>query len=173
MDEEEIRANIPFKPGQPFNGDQVDNFRLDLLHRMRRKGLLDASITTETQPDDTKRAVDVTYNVVPGAVYNFQTLDIQGLDLTTQPVIAKLWGEKAGHPFNPDYPDFFLKRVQEQGLFDNLADTRSDYTADQATHTVTVHLVFKGGKSTSERARERKEEEQKKQSDGSWDPWPH
>jgi outer membrane protein insertion porin family len=172
MDEEEIRSNIPFKPGQAFNGQQVDAFRLDLVHRMKRRGLLDASVTTETQPDDSKRVVDVTYNVSAGAVYNFQKLDVQGLDVTSAPVVARLWGEKPGNPFNPDYPDFFLKRVQEQGLFDNLSDTRSDYTADAASHAVTVHLYFKGGKSKAQINKEKQEEEERRRTDGSWSPWP-
>ncbi len=172
MDQDEIRSSIPFKPGQTFNGEQVDNFRLDLTHRMKRKGLLDASVHTETEPDDAKHLVNVTYNVVPGAVYNFQRLDIQGLDMTSEPVIAKLWGEKAGKPFNPDYPDFFLKRVQEQGLFDNLSNTQSDYTADASTHDVTVHLYFKGGKSAQDKERQKKEEEERRKADGTWSPYP-
>ncbi len=172
LDEDEIRSNIPFKPGQTFNGEQVDNFRLDLVRRMKHKGLLDASVTTEADPDDSKHVVNVTYNVVPGGVYNFQTLDIEGLDVTTEPVIAKLWGEKPGKPFNPDYPDFFLKRVQEEGIFDHLADTRSDYTADASSHNVTVHLYFKGGESKTEKARKKKQEDEDRKSDGTWNPWP-
>ncbi|MGI8958728.1 MAG: POTRA domain-containing protein [Bryobacteraceae bacterium] len=173
IDQEEIRSSIPFKPGQPFNGQQIDVFRLDLVHRMKRRGLLDASVTTETQPDDTKRVVDVTYNVSAGAVYSFQKLDIQGLDIATEPVVARLWGEKPGKPFNPDYPDFFLKRVQEQGLFDNLADTRSEYTADGASHGVTVHLYFKGGQSKQDKEKEKKAEEERRQGgDGTWSPYP-
>jgi len=172
LDEEEIRSNIPFKPGQAFNGEQVDNFRLNLVHRLKHHGLLDASVTTEAVPDDGKRTVDVTYNVAPGAVYNFQTLDVQGLDVVAEPAIARLWGEKPGKPFNPDYPDFFLKRVQEEGIFDNLADTRSDYTADASTHSVTVHLYFKGGESKAVKARKKKEEDENRTSDGTWSPWP-
>jgi outer membrane protein assembly factor BamA len=114
----------------------------------------------------------VTYNVSPGAVYKFQKLDVQGLDVTSEPVVARLWGEKPGNPFNPDYPDFFLKRVQEQGLFDNLADTTSDYTADAASHGVTVHLYFKGGKSKAAINKEKREEEERRQGDGTWSPWP-
>jgi outer membrane protein insertion porin family len=173
LDEDEIRSNITFKAGQTFDAEKIDNFRLALLHRMKRRGLLDARITTETEPDEAKRAVNVIYNVLPGEPYNFGTLDVQGLDITSQPVIARLWGEKPGHPFNPDYPDFFLKRVQEQGLFDNLADTRSDYTADATSHNVTVHLYFKGGKSAALKAKEKKEEEQRRQSDGTWSPYPY
>ncbi len=171
IDEDEIRSTIPFRTGQVYAGDKVDSYRLDLTHKMRRRGLLDASITTETHIDATNRAVNVVYNVTPGAVYNFAALKIDGLDVTTEPVIEKLWGEKPGHPFNPDYPDYFLKRVQQEGLFDNLADTRSDYTADPASHNVTVRLMFKGGKSSAEKVKEKKEEEERRQSDGTWDPW--
>jgi outer membrane protein insertion porin family len=172
MDEDEIRSNIPFKPGQPFNGDQVDNFRLDLLHRMKRRGLLEASVLAQTEVDDSKRAVNITYNVVPGEVYNFKTLDVQGLDITSEPVIEKLWGEKPGHAFNPDYPDFFLKRVQQQGLFDNLGATHSDYTANASTHDVTVHLYFKGGKSQAQIEKEKEKEKNNRTVDGDWSPWP-
>jgi outer membrane protein insertion porin family len=172
MDEDEIRANIPFKPGQAFNAEQMDNFRLDLAHRLRRHGYLDATVLTDSQTDDSKHTVNVTYTVAPGSIYNFEKLDVQGLDVTTEPVIAKLWGEKPGRPFNPDYPDFFLKRVEEQGIFEHLGDTRSDYTADASTHNVTVHLYFKGGDSKQERARKKKEEDEKRTTDGTWSPWP-
>jgi outer membrane protein assembly factor BamA len=161
LEEDEVRSAITFKPGQTFNAEQMDNFRLELMQRMKRRGLLDANITNETQVDDAKKAVNVTYIVLAGEPYNFAKLDIQGLDITSQPVIEKLWGEKPGHVFNPEYPDFFLKKVQGQGLFDNLADAHSDYTADPSTHTVTVHLYFKGGKSKEDKEREKREQEQK------------
>lgn len=172
LDEDEIRSAITFKPGQPYNGDQVDNFRIELQHRLKRHGLLDASVTADAAPEEGKRLVNIVYNVVPGSVYNFQTLDIKGLDVTTEPVIAKLWGEKPGHPFNPDYPDFFLKKVQEQGVFDNLANIESDYTADSTSHNVTVHLYFKGGKSAADKEKTKKEEEERRKSDGTWSPYP-
>jgi outer membrane protein insertion porin family len=162
LEEDEVRSAITFKPGQTYNAEQMDNFRIELLRRMKHRGLLDANITNEMQVDDAKRAVNVTYNVAAGEPYNFGKLDIQGLDMMSQPVIERLWGEKPGHVFNPDYPEFFLKKVQEQGLFDHLADAHSDYTSDSASHTVTVHLYFKGGKSAAEKDREKKEEERKR-----------
>lgn len=172
MDQDEVRANIGFKPGQQYNGRQVDDFRLWLVHNLRRKGMLDTSVLFDTKVDDSRRAVDVTYTVEPGSLYSFAKLDIQGLDINSSPVVERLWGEKPGKPFNPDYPDFFLKRVEEQSLFDNLGNTSSDYTADPATHTVTVHLYFKGGKSKADRAKEKKEKEERQQSDGTWSPYP-
>jgi outer membrane protein assembly factor BamA len=129
---------------------------------MKRRGLLDANITAETEPDDTKRAVNIVYNVTPGAVYSFQKLDIRGLDINTEPAIAKLWGEKPGTPFNPDYPEFFLKRVKEQGILDNLAEVKSDYSSDASTHNVTVYLTFKGGEPKADDERKKKEEEERR-----------
>jgi outer membrane protein assembly factor BamA len=105
--------------------------------------------------------VNVAYNVAPGGVYNFATLEVKGLDITTAPVIEQLWGEKPGRPFNPDYPDFFLKRVQEQKLFDHLSETTSDYVADPSTHSVTVRLYFHGGKSKDDVEREKKEDKER------------
>lgn len=147
LDEDEVRSNINFHPGSPYNGDQVENFRLDMTKRLKHRGYLDATMTAETEPDDTKRTVAVTYNIVPGGVYTFERLDIHGLDSQTQPVVEKLWGVKPGKPFNPEYPDFFLKRLAEQNLFENLKDVHSDYRPNEATHTVAVNLWFKGGPS--------------------------
>ncbi len=158
LDQEEIRANIPFKVGMTYNGDLVESFSHDLAHRMKMRGFLDVQITPDPQVDEEKRTVNLTYNVLSGSAYKFGSLDISGLDLVSEPVIRKLWGEKPGQPFNPEYPDFFLKRVGEQGLFDNLNDTRSDYSADPASHNVTVHLYFKGGKPKEEKKRKPEEE---------------
>ncbi len=172
LDPDEIRSNIPFKPGQAFNGDQVVTFRVDMMHRLRRKGLLDADVTAETQADESKRTVDITYNIVPGESYTFSKLDVKGLDDNAEDAIAKLWGEKPGKPFNPDYPEFFLKKVEEQNLFDHLGDTHSDFTADASTHGVVVHLYFKGGESAKAIQKKKEDERNKRTVDGGWSPWP-
>ncbi|MGH9583120.1 MAG: POTRA domain-containing protein, partial [Bryobacteraceae bacterium] len=171
LDPDEVRATIPFRPGQTFNGKKVEDFRVSLLHGLRHRGYLDATIATQTQPDDANRTVHVTYNVTPGSIYNFQSLDIHGLDVTSEPAIQRLWGEKPGRPFDPDYPNFFLKRVQDMGIFDHLADTHSDYTENASTHGVIVHLYFTGGDSAAERARKKREADQRRETDGSWSPW--
>jgi len=162
LEEDEIRSALTFKPGELYSADKVETFRIELLRKMKRKGLLDATIDPEMAPDEEKHVMNVVYDVIPGEPYKFQKLDIRGLDVTSQPVIEKLWGEKPGQTFNPEYPDFFLKKVREQGLFDNLANTQSDYTSDPITHNVTVHLDFKGGKSPEDKKREKEEEEKKR-----------
>ena len=166
LEEDEIRSAITFKPGDVYSAEKVESFRIELLRKLKRKGLLDATIDPETSPDEAQHVMNVVYNVIPGEVYKFQKLDIRGLDMTSQPVIEKLWGEKPGQTFNPEYPDFFLKKVAEQGLFDNLANTQSDYSSDPASHNVVVHLYFKGGKSAEDIKREKQKAEEQKQGAG-------
>lgn len=163
LEEDEIRSAITFKPGDVYSSEKVETFRIELLRKLKRKGLLDATIDPEVSPDAAKHIMNVVYNVIPGEPYKFQKLDIRGLDINSQPVIEKLWGEKPGQTFNPEYPDFFLKKVADQGLFDNLADTQSDFTPDPATHNVTVHLSFKGGKSADDKKKEQEEERRKQE----------
>jgi hypothetical protein len=71
-------------------------------------------------------------------------LEIHGLDLNAEAEMKKIWMLKEGGPFNPDYPDFFLKRIQQDGVFDNLGATKSDSKRNEKDHTVDVTLTFKG-----------------------------
>ena len=52
-------------------------------------------------------------------------LTIQGLDVETEPHIKKLWALKRGQPFNAEYPDYFLARLVEDQIMDNLGRTKS------------------------------------------------
>jgi outer membrane protein insertion porin family len=171
MDPEQVKSNISFRPGQAYNARQVDDFRIWMAHSLRQSGHLDASVTFDTDLDNSKRVVNVIYNVAPGPVYTFASLDVQGLDVSSAPAVEQLWGEKQGKPFNPDYPDFFLKRIDERKMFEHLADTSSDYTADPASHTVIVHLYFKGGKTKEERAKEEQQKRDGRTTDGTWSPY--
>ena len=56
--------------------------------------------------------------------------------------------------------------MKEQGILDNLAEAKSDYSADQSTHNVTVYLKFKGGEPKSEDERKKQEEERRRDGRG-------
>ena len=127
-----------------FDGTKAEQLRHDIGESLRHQGHLTSNVELTRDEDDKNLAINLTYTISPGPVYTFQTLSIQGLDIESEPQIRKLWGEKPGKPFNPDYPDFFLKRVREMGLFDNLGSTRSTFTPEDSNHTVTVNLFFAG-----------------------------
>jgi outer membrane protein assembly factor BamA len=71
-------------------------------------------------------------------------LTIEGLDIHTEPVIRKLWALKEGQPYNNEYPDLFLNRVREQGVFDNLGKTSAKINVNEKSRAVDVTLRFEG-----------------------------
>ena len=55
---------------------------------------------------------------------------------------ARCGAWRRGRPFNVEYPDHFLARVKEGGLFDDLKSTRSETKINAKNHTVDVTLYF-------------------------------
>ena len=53
---------------------------------------------------------------------------------------------KRGDAYNPTYPGFFLERIRQEGMFDNLADTKYREEIDETSKTVNVMLEFLGRK---------------------------
>jgi outer membrane protein insertion porin family len=167
LSSDDVKSLLKFKVGDIFNGEQVDTFRGNLVSAMKRHGHLDANAEVERTLDEKKGTVNLVFNLAPGPLYTFQTLEIHGLDIESEPVIRKMWGEKEGKPFNPDYPEYFLKKVNDAQLFDNLGNTRSDFTPDDTSHRVTVRLYFKGSTPAERREQDEKERRRKQGQDPS------
>ena len=55
-----------------------------------------------------------------------------------------MWKIEPGQPFQDGYPEAFLNRVREEGIFDNLGKTRAESNIDNDSHTVDVTLFFSG-----------------------------
>jgi hypothetical protein len=62
----------------------------------------------------------------------------------SEPAIRKMWAIKEGRPFDPAYPDAFLKEVRDQDLFDNLGKTHAETQVNEKPKTVDVTLYFSG-----------------------------
>jgi len=52
----------------------------------------------------------------------------------------------SGAPFRPSYPDQFLKDLRDQGIFENLGETRAEKTTNEKTQVVDVKLFFGAAK---------------------------
>ncbi len=97
---------------------------------------------------DAERAVNVTVVLDLGPQFRFGKLEIQGLDLISEPEIRKAWGEMEGRPYQPGYADAFLNRLRVEKVFDNLGKTLAEPRIDEGSKTVDVTLTFSGsGKS--------------------------
>ncbi len=135
-----------FKSGDLANFDDV-NAGLDRMKkRLRREGYMRASLQAERHIDDKKKIVNLSIRPELGPQFLFGTLTIEGLDIHGEAAVKKMWGIKEGKPFDGDYPDYFLAQIREQGLFDDLGQTRSESKVDEQAHLVNVTLNFQASK---------------------------
>lgn len=141
---DELLKEGAFKTGELANFDKVNEGLGRIRKALRHAGYMEGDVTTSRQIDDDKRIVDVTVFVDAGPQYAMRNLTIVGLDLNGEAEIRRIWTLKPGKPFDPDYPDFFLKRVREDGVFDNLGQTKATYKVDERNHTADVTLTFGG-----------------------------
>jgi outer membrane protein insertion porin family len=117
--------------------------------RIRDNGFLHVTSKVNRDIHDATHTVDLTVAMEPGAQYRFGKLDIEGLDILTEPAIRKAWGNLEGKPFQPDYPDAFLARLRAEQVFENLGKTRSETHINEASRTVDVTLYFTGASGNS------------------------
>jgi outer membrane protein assembly factor BamA len=134
-----------FKSGDVANFDRINEGLERMRKSLRHAGYLEAKAATKRRIDDAKKTVDLAVTIDPGPLFTMGKLVIKGLDLDGEAEIVRIWTLKEGKPFNPDYPDFFLGRVKEQAMFDNLGATKSETQIDAKTHIVNVTLNFSGG----------------------------
>ena len=124
--------------------DQIKQAAVRVKDAMRHQGYLDAMVTTDRKLDDVKKTAEFFLVVDPGPQYKFGKLIVSGLDLNGEDAIRKMWTVKSGDPYPGEYPDYFLAQVKDEGLFDNLGETKAVPKIDPNTHVVDVTLDFKG-----------------------------
>lgn len=142
-----------FRQGVTANMGEVDEGRRKMELAVKRNGFLDAKVTAARTINEERKTVDMDMTFTTGDKYTFRSLIVKGLDLISEPEVRKMWGMKVDAPFNPDYPDFFLNKLREDGVFDNLGDTKSIADIDRTNRKVTVTLIFKGAPPQAEKSK--------------------
>jgi outer membrane protein assembly factor BamA len=125
------------------NFDEVKQAAARVQESMRKQGYLDAEVTTSREIDDAKKTVEFFLVIGAGPAYTFGKLTVNGLGLEGEAAIRKMWSVKPGDPFPEGYPDYFLGKVKEEGIFDNLGDVKAKPDINPDTHVVDVSLEFK------------------------------
>lgn len=142
--DEPLRKAAAFKSGEMANFDEI-RAGIDRIHQlMRGNGYMKVTSKVDRKIDEEKKVVDLAIRIEDGPQFTFGKLEVKGLDLHGEAAIRKLWALKEGRPFDAGYPDFFLNRVREDGIFDNLGKTKRDIKVDEANRTVDVVLTFGG-----------------------------
>jgi outer membrane protein insertion porin family len=142
-----------FKGGDVNVREHITEGLERIKKEVRRAGYLDAQVFSDRKVDDGKHVVNVAVRVDAGPMYHMGRLTINGLDLSGEAEMKRIWTMAEGKPFNPEYPDLFLKRVREGGMFDGLGLTKADVVVDQKAHTADVTLNFKGAPPVTEKKR--------------------
>jgi len=140
----ELKDLAKWKTDEVVNFDEIKAGIGRIERRYGGTGYLHVSSKVDRNLHDQERTVDLVVTIQPGAQFTFGKLDVKGLDLIGEPAIRKMWGEKSGKPFDPEFPDAFLKDVRDQGLFDNLGTTSSETKVNEASKTADVTLIFDG-----------------------------
>ncbi len=142
-----------FKTGDVANFDRVNEGVEKIRKAVRHAGYLDVKVTPQRTIVDEKKTVDVAVNIQPGAQYQMGKLTIVGLDLNGEAEVTRIWTMKEGKTLNPDYPDYFLNRIKEEALFENLGATKADMKVNAQAHTADVTITFGGEDPTKKPAR--------------------
>jgi len=139
----ELARTAELKSGAPFDAARVQAALERIEKRLRRDGYMRARVAAERRIDDAARKVDLAVRVEPGPQYIFGKLIIEGLDLIAEAAIRRMWTLKPGQPFRADYPDYFLERIREEGVLENLKQARAELQSDDAERRVDVILRFR------------------------------
>jgi len=140
--EDGLQKIAGLRSGDVANFQQVQAALGRLEQRHREEGYMQAAARAERSIDDQKLTVDLTIRIEPGPQYTFGALTIEGLDLHGEDAVRKLWTLKPGQRFNAGYPDYFLERIREESVFDNLGKTRAVESRNDDARTVDVKLIF-------------------------------
>jgi len=130
--------------GETVNLTNIEASLEKIRKRERAQGYLRADTRVAREIRDQDHTVDLRIHVERGPQFTLGKLTIEGLDLITEPAIRKMWQIEPGKPFQDGYPDAFLNRVRDEGIFDNLGKTRAESNIDEKTHKVDVTLFFSG-----------------------------
>lgn len=138
----ELAKVAGIRSGDVANMAVAESAQEKIHFAMKRNGHMNVSSKISRQVNDEKRLINLLFTVTPGPRYTFGKLFLKGLDIHGEHEIRRLWNMKPGQPFNAEYPDYFLNRVREDGLFDNLETTRSEIKPDHRNQTADVTLIF-------------------------------
>ena len=153
LDARDLEKTAGLRGGEIADFDEVKKAQDRIVKKYRGLGYLHASLKQERTVHDQEHTVDLLLSVEPGPRFAFGKLTITGLDIIGEPAIRKMWGDREGKPFDPEFPDAFLKDVREQGMFDNLGPTSLSTKVNEDAKTADVTLTFEGTKGNTGKER--------------------
>ena len=151
---DDLAKTAKFKIGEVANFEEI-NAAVDRIKKsLNKDGYIHTDAEVVRRKDDAAKTVNLLVKVTKGPQFHYGKLTIKGLDLNGEAQITKLWSGKPGKAYNAEYPEYFLARIKEQGLFDDLGDTKALKKVDEENHVVDVTLEFKASPVKVEKKRD-------------------
>ena len=101
----DLLKEAAFKEGEIFRLHEVVDGLERLRAALRGQGYMKVTTESTRTYSDEKLTVNMSVAVTRGVQYKMGRLTIQGLDITTEPEIRKMWGMREGSPFRDQYPE--------------------------------------------------------------------
>jgi outer membrane protein insertion porin family len=139
-----LEKSADWRKGEIANFDHIEQGLNKIKQRQRAQGYLHADTRVVREIRDQDHIVNLVINIDRGPQFTLGKLDIQGLDVIGEPAVRKMWKIEPGQPYQDGYPEAFLNRVRDEGIFDNLGKTRAETNIHEDAHTVDVTLFFAG-----------------------------
>jgi len=140
----QLEKSADWHKGEVVNIDDINAGVAKIRQRVRTTGYLQVQTRIDRNLHEQDHTADLTVNIEPGPQFVFGKLEIQGLDIISEPVVRKMWTLAPGQPFPENYGESFLNRVREEDIFDNLGKTHAETHIHQEERTVDVTLFFAG-----------------------------
>jgi outer membrane protein insertion porin family len=143
-----------FKIGEVVNFEDINSSVEQMKKSLIHEGYIHAESEVVRRMNDPAKTVGLLVKMNKGPQFHYGTLTIKGLDLYGEAQIEKLWSGKPGKAYSSEYADYFLTRIKEQGLFDDLGETKAIKQVDEEKHVVNITLDFKATPMKKEKRRD-------------------
>lgn len=144
--EKDLSRMVRLEEGELANMALVKKAVGEIERRYQRDGYMKVNITVERALDEKKKTADLTIRIRAGDQYTLRTISIKGLDIIAEDAVRKRWAIQRGQPFDGAYPDVFLKRIEEEAMFERLGKTSWRMQVDEEAKAVDVELQFQGAR---------------------------
>ncbi|MFN3214640.1 MAG: outer membrane protein assembly factor BamA [Henriciella sp.] len=152
LSSEGLKRAVPFKDGDLFRGDQIENTIDTLTFAAGIAGYAFVDITPRLEADPETRKVNVTFAIDEGPRVYIERININGNTQTLDRVIRRELRIAEGDAFNRVLLDRSRNRVRALGYFENVEITeRAGSSADRTVvdldveETATGELSFAAG----------------------------
>ncbi|MDA8231249.1 MAG: outer membrane protein assembly factor BamA [Magnetospirillum sp.] len=137
---DELRPLLVSKPGDWYNGDQVEKIVQNLTDAAGSRGFAFVDVRPEVKRNPEKRTVDIVYNIKEGPRVYVDRIDITGNSRTLDKVIRREMALVEGDAFNTAKIRLSQQRIRDLDFFEkaNVTNVPSESAPDRTTVKVDV-----------------------------------